>query len=87
MDHLSPHEETRVRELREAAGAEAPYLPPYSPDPNLIEQALSKLEQTLRATRQRTTEMPGDATGSLLERFEPAECARRPTNAGRAIDS
>ena len=86
MDNLSSHKGTRVRELLEAAGAEALYLPPYSPDLNPIEQAFAKLKHLLRAARQRTTETLWDEIGSLLERFEPDECARYLANAGYAIN-
>ena len=86
MDNLSSHKGARVRELLEAAGAEALYLPPYSPDLNPIEQAFAKLEHLLRAARQRTTEALWDEIGSLLERFEPDECARYLANAGYAIN-
>lgn len=38
MDNLSSHKVTGVRERIEAVGAEALYLPPYSPDLNPIEK-------------------------------------------------
>lgn len=42
MDNLSSHKRTGGREAIEAVGAKLPYLPPYSPDFNPIEQAFSK---------------------------------------------
>ena len=42
MDNLSAHKGERVRELIEERGCELMYLPPYSPNLNPIEQALSR---------------------------------------------
>ena len=68
--------------MLEAGGAEALYLPPYSPDLSPIEQAFAKLKHLLRAARRRTSEASWDKIGSLLERFEPAECANYLRNSG-----
>ena len=86
MDNLSSHKGRRVRELLEAAGAETLYLPPYSPDLNPIEMAFAKLKHLLRAARCRTSETLWDEIGTLLDRFEPDECARYLANAGYAIN-
>jgi transposase len=48
MDNLSSHKGPRVRQMIEAAGAELPHLPPYSPDLNPIENAFAKLKAMLR---------------------------------------
>ena len=56
MDNLSSHKGPTVRKLIEAAGAELQYLPPYSPDFNLIENAFAKLEALLRKAAQRAGE-------------------------------
>ena len=45
MDNLSSHKGAAVRAMIEAAGASLLYLPPYSPDFNPIEKAVSKLCQ------------------------------------------
>ena len=42
--------------MLQAAGAELPYLPPYSPDLNPIELAWAKLKQPLRSLKARTAE-------------------------------
>src|SRR5207248_1956504 len=44
MDNLSAHKSRRVDELIEAAGARVLRLPPYSPDYNPIEMAISKIK-------------------------------------------
>ncbi|CAA9366219.1 MAG: Mobile element protein [uncultured Chloroflexia bacterium] len=48
MDNLSSHKGEKVRELIEGRGCELPYLPPYSPDLNLIEEAFVKLKAQQR---------------------------------------
>jgi transposase len=53
MDNLSPHKSPRVRELIEAAGAKLVLLPPYSPDFNPIEMAISKIKSVLRKLAKR----------------------------------
>ena len=82
MDNLSAHKGLRVRELIERAGGEVLYLPPYSPDLNPIEQAFAKLKHLLRLARKRTTEDLWNEIGTLLNRFQPAECANYIANAG-----
>ena len=82
MDNLSSHKGKRVRELLEAVGAEALYLPPYSPDLNPIEQVFAKLKHLLRSARRGTSEALWDEIEQLLERFEPDECANYLRHAG-----
>ena len=82
MDNLSSHKGKRVRELLESAGAEALYLPPYSPDLNPIEQVFAKLKHLLRSARRETSETLWDEIGQLLERFGPDECANYLRHAG-----
>ena len=48
MDNVATHKVSGVAEAIEAVGATLRYLPQYSPDLNLIEQALSKLRALLR---------------------------------------
>jgi transposase len=47
MDDLGAHRPKRVRELVEQRGCELIFLPPYSPDLNPIEEALSKVKNLL----------------------------------------
>ena len=56
MDNLSAHKGERVRNLIEERGCELLYLPPYSPDLNPIEEALSKAKGSLLETAVRTHE-------------------------------
>lgn len=56
LDNLSSHKNTRVLELIESVGAEARFLPAYSPDLNPIEKMWSKIKQILRSKKARTEE-------------------------------
>ncbi len=56
MDNLSSHKVHGMHERIAEAGAELLYLPPYSPSPNPIEKAWSKLKQDLRGVKSRTVE-------------------------------
>ena len=66
MDNLGAHRPKRVRELIEARGCELIYLPPYSPDLNPIEEALSKVKHILRKICARNTEALIEAMGRVL---------------------
>ena len=67
MDNLGAHRPKRVRELIEERGCELIYLPPYSPDLNPIEEALSKIKHLLRKIAARTKEALIEAMGQALE--------------------
>ena len=73
MDNLSSYKGTRVRESIEAAGAEPPLLPPYSPDLDPIEMAFSKHNALLQKAADRTVEGLWTAIGQILETFQPQE--------------
>jgi transposase len=66
MDNLGAHRPERVRELIEQRGCELLYLPPYSPDLNPIEEALSKVKHILRKMAARTKEALIEAMGRAL---------------------
>jgi transposase len=66
MDNLGAHRPRRIRELIEERGCELLYLPPYSPDLNPIEEALSKIKQLLRKIAARTKEALIEAMGRAL---------------------
>jgi transposase len=66
MDNLGAHRPKRVRELIEERGCELLYLPPYSPDLNPIEEALSKIKHLLRKIAARTKETLIEPMGCAL---------------------
>jgi len=57
LDNLAAHNDRRVDEVIEAAGCRVLRLPPYSPDFNPIENAISKVKTVLRKLAKRT--VPG----------------------------
>ena len=61
MDNLAPHKSPQVAALVAAAGAKVLYLPPYSPDFNPIEMAISKMKSVLRREAKRTIDGLHDA--------------------------
>ena len=60
------------------------FPPPYSPDLNPIEQVFAKLKTLLRKAEERTIEAVWKRIGSLLNCFDPAECAAYFREAGYA---
>ena len=74
MDNLSTHKVEGVREAIEAVGAAWPYLPPYSPDFNPIEQVFAKLKALLRKHAERTVEALWNRIGDLIDACSINEC-------------
>jgi transposase len=75
MDNLSSHKRPVVKELIEAEKAHLLYLPPYSPDFNPIEKAFSRRKAMLRKIGERTVSGLWNRIGSLVDIFQPAQCA------------
>jgi transposase len=67
MDNLSSHKASCVIEAIEAVGAEAWFLPPYSPDFNPIELMWSKVKGQLRSIAARTKRTLVTAIGKALK--------------------
>ena len=82
MDNLGAHKVEGVRAAIEAAGASLAYLPAYSPDLNPIEQVFAKLKTLLRKAQARTVDALWTTIGSLLDAFQPGECANYIANCG-----
>ena len=62
------------REAIHRVGAELRFLPPYSPDLNLIEMAFSKFEADLKRRATRTVTELWEAIGKATDVFTSAEC-------------
>jgi transposase len=71
-----------VRVAIRNAGARLLFLPPYSPDLNPIEQVFAKLKTLLRKAEERTVEAVWKRIGTLLDYFQPSECAAYLRNSG-----
>ncbi len=74
MDNLAAHKVAAVRQVIEAAGCRAVYLPPYSPDYSPIENIWSKVKQLLRTAAARALPMLGDAITTALATVTPDDC-------------
>ena len=56
MDNLPAHKSPKIDELIESVGATVLRLPPYSPDFNPIEMAISKVKTVLRKRAERSVD-------------------------------
>jgi transposase len=84
IDNLASHKSKATRHAIRAVGAKLFFLPPYSPDLNPIEQVFAKLKLLLRKAAERTVEATWRRIGTLLQAFNPQECANYFRNAGYA---
>lgn len=66
LDNLSAHKSPRVDQLVESVGARVLRLPPYSPDFNPIEMAISKMKSLLRKLARRSMEDLETAIGTAM---------------------
>ena len=73
MDNLAAHKSEPILALIRRAGAEALFLPAYSPDLNPIEKMWSKLKQLLRSLEARTLPSLMTAIGLALEAITPQD--------------
>ena len=74
IDNLSSHKVARVQEAIAAAGATLLYLPPCSPDLNLIEKLFSKLKALLGKAAKRSIDALWKEIGAHLKTVSPREC-------------
>ena len=71
MDNLAVHKSEAILAMIRQAGAEALFLPAYSPDLNPIEKMWSKLKHILRSLEARTLPALMAAIGQALEAVTP----------------
>ena len=73
MDNLSPHKSDPTLALITQAGAQALFLPAYSPDLNPIEKMWSKVKGLLRGAEARTPDDLITAIGQALAQVTPQD--------------
>lgn len=73
LDNLAAHNSPKVDQLVEAAGASVLRLPPYSPDYNPIEMAISKIKAMLRALAKRSVDGLFHGISDSLESIRPID--------------
>ncbi len=84
MDNLSPHKAPAVARLIESAGARLVRLPPYSPDFNPIEMAISKVKTVLRRLAYRSVDGLLTGIGEALESIRPTDALNYIAHCGYA---
>lgn len=67
MDNLSSHKVAGVKEIIESTGADLMYLPPYSPDYQPAENAISKIKTLVRKAKARTVDAVIDAVAKATD--------------------
>lgn len=75
MDNLGAHHVDGVRQAIEASGVHLRYLPPYSPDFNPTEQAISKFKTFIRARAPRTKKALDEAITQGLDSITAQDTA------------
>jgi transposase len=75
MDNLTPHKNPQTLALIEQAGAQALFLPAYSPDLNPIEKMWSKVKNRLRSLAARTAEELHKAIATALAEVTAKDAA------------
>lgn len=85
LDNLSAHKAPEVQRLVESAGATLLPLPPYSPDLNPIEQAISKVKTVLRKLARRDVGGLLDGIGEALGSIRPDDALGYIAHSGYAV--
>src|SRR5215207_7090719 len=75
MDDLAAHKRDKFRWPRRAWNCRLPYLPPYSPSLNLVEEAFGKTTGIVRRTEACIREVLVEAPGVTISALS---CSRRP---------
>lgn len=82
LDNLAAHKSPAVARAIEAAGARRLLLPPYSPDLNPIENAISKVKGVLRTLARRTVDGLLAGIGEALDTITSGDAAAFIAHAG-----
>jgi len=82
MDNLPAHKSPKVDRLIESVGAQVLRLPPYSPDFNPIEMAISKMKSLLRKEGKRSIDPLQDTLGEAVRSITPDDARGFITHCG-----
>lgn len=83
-DHLPAHKSPKVDALIHSTGARVLRLPPYSPDFNPIEMAISKVKTVLRKLARRRVGGLFNGIGEALESIRPTDALNDIADCGDA---
>lgn len=84
LDNLSAHRSPKIDELLESMGVRVIRLPPYSPDFNPIEMAISKIKTCLRSLACRSIGGLFNAIGEALSLIRPTDALNYIAHCGYA---
>ena len=84
MDNLPAHKSPRIDELIESVGARVLRLPPYSPDYNPIEMAISKIKTVLRSLAHRSVDGRFTGIGDALQSIRATDALHYIAHCGYA---
>jgi transposase len=84
LDNLPAHKSPQIDQLVESTGASVLRLPPYSPDFNPIEMAISKIKNVLRKLARRSVNGLFNGIGDALESIRPNDALNYITHCGYA---
>lgn len=84
MDNLSAHKSPQVDRLIGSVGAKVMRLPPYSPDFNPIEMAISKMKSVLRSEGRRTIDDLHIGLKHAIEAIQPSDAIAMMKHCGYA---
>lgn len=87
LDNLPAHKSPKIDELIESAGARVMRLPPYSPDYNPIEMAISKAKSILRRLARRTVDALLQAIAEAMNSITAADAINFIRHCGYAATS
>ena len=73
LDNFPAHKPAAIRKAIEVAGAAMLFLPPYSPDFNPIEMALSKIKALLKKAAARNVQDLWDAIRNAIDAVSPKD--------------
>jgi len=84
LDNLPAHKSPQIDLLVEAAGGRVIRLPPYSPDFNPIEMAISKIKTVLRKLARRSIDGLFSGIGDALGSIRPSDALNYIAHCGYA---
>jgi transposase len=84
MDNLPAHKSLQIDQLVESVGARVLRLPPYSPDFNPIEMAISKVKTVLRKLARRSLDGLFNGIGQALGSIRPTDALNYIAHCGYA---
>jgi transposase len=85
MDNLPAHKSPRIDQLVESIGARVLRLPPYSPDFNPIEMAISKIKTVLRKLARRSVDGLFIGIGEALDSIQTTDALNYIAHCGYAM--